>query len=284
MVQALSSPTPGQKGNITDILSQPSKVELYESGLSGSAWLLFIGVIIIVGGGALAIATSNGDALSALGTLIGAWIIGGILGYAGYLAISNALKIERLRLAAHMLRSISLHATLAEQKGNKEALELIQKMAKREKGFITRTFRAAGANVEEAFVEGAIRGIKEKTEPPYILVYRNGVLDTPSTLAANLTARTAGTALGALAFIFLGIILLAVAVIIGSIIAYTTANTLRNHAKLENKIRRLLGLEEKPADAPGAGGLIASILTGGLYLPIYTRKLTDSITAHVTSH
>ncbi len=31
------------------ILSKPSRLELYGSGLSGSAWLLFVGVAVIIG-------------------------------------------------------------------------------------------------------------------------------------------------------------------------------------------------------------------------------------------
>jgi len=54
--------------------------------------------------------------------------------------LSDALKVERLRLAAHMLRNISLHSVLASEKGNNEALRLVSEMEARERGFITRTF------------------------------------------------------------------------------------------------------------------------------------------------
>jgi len=33
-----------------EILAKPSPVELYRSGLSGSAWLLFLGVAAVAGG------------------------------------------------------------------------------------------------------------------------------------------------------------------------------------------------------------------------------------------
>ena len=47
--------------------------------------------------------------------------------------MSDALKVERLRLAAHMLRSKSLHAVLASEKGNDEALRLVSEMEARER-------------------------------------------------------------------------------------------------------------------------------------------------------
>ena len=259
----------------TSILSKPSPVELYRSGLSGSAWLLFLGIAVII-----ASIVYYNVSKSRAAVLI-AWFIGGILGFIGYLAITNALKVERLRLAAHMLRSLSLHAKVAAEKGGSEALRLVEEAERRERGFIVRTFRAAGADVEQAFAQGVLDGIRKGAEPPYILVYRNGVLDAPSTLAANLTARTAGAVFSLLAFMILGLVMLFVGVLLGSLLIYTTARTLKGHATLENRLRRALGLPEVPAEAPGAGGLIASILTLGLYLPIYARSLTASLDAHV---
>jgi len=110
------------------------------------------------------------------------------------------------------------------------------------------------------------------------------VLDAPSTLVANVTARTAGAIISLFAFILLGLILLVIGVLMGSIFVYTTARTLKKHAEMENRVRRLLGLDPVPANAPGVGGLIASIITDGLYLPLYARGLTNSIDSHVTSH
>jgi hypothetical protein len=272
-----------------DVLSKPSRVELYRSGVSGSAWLLFMGSLVIIGGvlywhSSYAVQKNAINALSGLGILLGAWILGGILGFIGYLAVANGLKIERLRLAAHMLRSLNLHALLAHERNNEEALRLVSEAERREMGFIVRSFRAAGADVEQVFVEGVVDGIRRGSEPPYILIYRNGVLDAPSTLIANLTARTAGAVVGLLAFMFLGLIMLVIGILAGSILVYTTGRALKNHAKRENKVRKMLGLPETPVKGPSIGGLIASILTAGLYLPIYARGLTKSIDSHIITH
>ena len=261
-----------------EILAKPSPVELYRSRLSGSAWLLFLGVVAVAGGIAYYNISENWVAI------LVAWFLGGILGYLGFLAITNALKVERLRLAAHMLRSLSLHALMANEKGNDEALRMLGEAEHRERSFIVRAFRAAGVDVEQTFLESTIEGIRKGSEPPYILVYRNGVLDAPATLTANLTARTAGVVIGIFAFILLGLVMLAVGIIIDSIFIYTTSRTLKKHAQLENRVRRQLGLREVPAEGPGAGGLIVSILTGGLYLPIYAKKLTESLDAHIATH
>ncbi len=107
-----------------------------------------------------------------------------------FYASSNTLKVERLRLATHMLRSISLHAVLASERSNSEALRLVSKMEARERGFITRMFRATGVDVTGAFMESTLKGVEKMAQPPYILVHRNCVLDAPSTLVVNLTART----------------------------------------------------------------------------------------------
>ncbi len=103
-------------------------------------------------------------------------------------------------------------------------------------------------------------------------------------MVANITARTAGAIISLFALILLGLIMLVIGVLMGSIFVYTTARTLKNHAEMENRVRRLLGLDPVPANAPGVGGLIASIITGGLYLPLYARSLTSSINLHITSH
>ena len=266
--------------NVLSILSKPSGLELYSSGLSGSAWLLFVGVAVIIG----SIIYYNVAPDNPWGVVLGAWVVGGILGFIGFYALSNALKVERLRLAAHMLRSISLHTALASEKGNSEALRLVGEMEKEERSFIARMFRAAGVDVTSAFMQSTLEGVERVTQPPYILIYRNGVLDAPSTLVANVTARTAGAIMFAFAFILLGLIMLAIGVLIGSIFVYTTARALKKHAEVENKIRQLLGLNPVPAKAPGIGGLIASIITGGLYIPLYARSLTSSIDSHIASH
>ncbi|MCE4627951.1 MAG: hypothetical protein F7C34_02215 [Desulfurococcales archaeon] len=87
--------------------------------------------------------------------------------------IGRSLRIERLRLAVHMLRSQALHARLAVESGNPEAERLVrEKMEREERGFITRAFRAANVNIEEAFVSGALDSIKREAEPPYVLIYR----------------------------------------------------------------------------------------------------------------
>ncbi len=78
-----------------------------------------------------------------------------------------------------------------------------------------------------------VKRTKKGMEPPYILVYRNGVLDTPSTLVANITARTAGAILAVFAFMLLGIIMLGIGILIGSIFVYTTSRALKNHASME---------------------------------------------------
>ncbi len=252
--------------------------------MSGSAWLLFIGIATIIGSIVYYNVALRSNIWGGLGILLGAWVVGGIMGYIGFLALTNALKIERLRLAAHMLRSLSLHAAIASEKNNEKALHIISEAERKEADFIARAFRAAGVNVEQAFVQGAVESVKRGTEPPYILVYRNGVLDAPATLVANLTARTAGAILGIFAFILLGLIMLAIGIIVGSVFVYTTARTLKKHAVIENRIRRLLGLKEVPVEGPGLGGLIASILTGGLYLPIYARNLTEGINSHILTH
>ncbi len=108
--------------------------------------------------------------------MLGAWVIGGILGFIGFYALSNALKVERLRLAAHMLRSISLHTVLVSEKGNGEALRLASEMEAKERGFITRAFRAAGVDVTGVFMESTLKGVEKAAQPPYILVYRNGCI------------------------------------------------------------------------------------------------------------
>ncbi len=77
------------------ILSKPSRLELYSSGLSGSAWLLFVGVAVIIG----SIIYYNVAPGNLWGVLLGAWVIGGILGFIGFYVLPNALKFERLRLA-----------------------------------------------------------------------------------------------------------------------------------------------------------------------------------------
>lgn len=262
-------------------LSRPSPVEAYSSGISGSAWLLFIGAVLVIGSIWYLIANPG---LGGVFAVLGAWIIAGVLGFIGFVAISNSLKVERLRLAAHMLRSLSLHAVLAYQKNSNEALQLVGEAEHREKGFIIRMFRAAGANVEQAFAEGVVDGIRRASEPPYILVYRNGVLDAPSTLIANLTARGFGAAFGVIAFILLGLVMLAVSIILSAVLIYTTGRALRAHATRENKVREILGLPRVPTEAPGIGGLVASILTAGLYLPMYARKLAKNIDMHIHTH
>jgi hypothetical protein len=250
-------------------------LETYRSGLGGSAWLLFLGVVVIVG--SLVLYGRN----NSLGVLLGGWIIGGLLGYIGYMAIIRSLKIERLRLAAHMLRSQTLHAKMAVEHGNPEAERLVAEMEREERGFITRAFRAANVNVEEAFVSSTIDSIKKGSEPPYIVVYRNGVFDAPSTLIANITGQAASAVFALMAFVLLGLIMLAVGVLITPIIVYTTARTLSKHANRENRIRQILGLQQVPSNAPGAGGLLLSIITLGLYLPLYASSLTKSIDNHV---
>jgi len=49
-----------------------------------------------------------------------------------------------------MLRSLSLHALMANEKGNDEALRMLGEAEHRERSFIVRSFRAAGVNVEQA--------------------------------------------------------------------------------------------------------------------------------------
>ena len=115
-------------------------------------------------------------------------------------------------------------------------------------------------------MESTLKGVEKAAQPPYILVYSNGVLDAPSTLVANATARTAGAVISLFAFILFGLILLVIGMLMRSIFVYTTARTLKNHAEMENRVRRLLGLDPVPANAPGVGGLIASIITSELYL------------------
>ncbi len=55
----------------------------------------------------------------------------------------NALKIERLRLAVHMLRSLSMHAALASEKGSEEAMRVLSEAAEKEAGFIERVFQSS---------------------------------------------------------------------------------------------------------------------------------------------
>ncbi|MEB3844321.1 MAG: hypothetical protein LRS48_01400 [Desulfurococcales archaeon] len=55
--------------DVLSILSKPSRLELYSSGLSGSAWLLFIGVAVIIG----SIIYYNVAPGNPWGVVLGAW-------------------------------------------------------------------------------------------------------------------------------------------------------------------------------------------------------------------
>ena len=114
-----------------------------------------------------------------------------------------------------------------------------------------------------------------------MLIYRNGMLDAPSTLIANIGSQAAASAAALIMFVFMGLILLLASIILTPIIVFTTSRALSKHAERENRLRRLLGLPEVPSAAPGARGLLASILTLGLYLPMYARSLTSAIDEHV---
>ncbi len=261
--------------NEIDILTKPSQLELYESEFGGSAWILFIGILAFLGG--IALSDHGND----IGPILAGWFIRGLMGYIGYVGISNSIKIERLRLAAHMLRSHALHARLANEKGDREAERLVVEMEKAERGFIKRAFRAASSKMEEAFVNSALDGIGNKGELPYIVVYRNGMLDAPSTIIHNMTAGALNSIMSLLAFLILGTILLAITVIIAPIVIFLTARALSKHVQRENEVRRILGLHPVTAEAPGIGGLLASILTLGLYIPFYAKSLVKSIDSHV---
>jgi len=133
---------------------------------------------------------------------------------------------------------------------------LLIDVERKESGFIIRAFRATGVNVEQCFVRGVVEGIEKSSEPPYILIYRNGILDVPSTLVANLTTRMASAGIALLVFILLGVIMLMITIIMTPILVYTTGRALRKHAVRENNVRRALGLPETPEEAPGIGGSI----------------------------
>ncbi len=212
--------------------------------------------------------------------LIG-WFLGGILGYIGYAAILRGLVIERLRLAAHMLRSHTLHAKVVLEGNNHEAIDLIVEVEHKEKGFVKRAFRVANVNVGEAFLTGALDGISRNADPPCVIIYRNGILDAPSTITANITGPLISSAAAVIMFLLFGFIMLIVAAIFAPIFIYTTARTLRKHANMENKPRKSLGLPPVPSESPGISGLILSIFSLGLYIPLYARSLTESIDAYV---
>ena len=193
----------------------------------------------------------------------------------------DCFRVERLRLAAHMLRSQALYAKLALENGNPEAERLVAEMEQAERGFIIRAFRAANISVEEAFASSALEGIRRGSEPPYIVVYRNGLLDAPSTLAANMAGRAAASAFSLLAFIFLGLIMLLVSIIATPIIVYTTGRALSKHAAVGEEGERDAGHSTSFQQCSQHWGLVASILTLRLYLPIYAGTLVRGVDTHV---
>lgn len=269
-----------------EILTKPSSVELSESGISHSVRFTFLGVTLLIGGPFVSIIVhyAIGDPFSIL-LFMFSLLSGLILWFLGVLTVGDTLKVMRLKLAAHMLRSLSLHAVLAYDRGSSEAMKRVIKAEQEEKGFIVRAFRAIGVNVEQAFILGALQGAMRASEMPYIMVYRNGILDGASaTLVSYVTAATIRSTTFIVALILLGLVMFIVSILADPILVYTTARTLRNHAKRENEIRRALGLAETPAEAPGIGGLIVSLLTLGLYLPVYARNLEKSITTHILTH
>lgn len=153
-------------------------------------------------------------------------------------------------------------------------------------------FEAASIGVS-AFVTGAQDAARKGSEPPYILIYKTGVLDKPSSALVNFIVKTVWVIILVLVFLLLGLSTLTIGVFVSSILVgvfsaplfiYAIARKLRSHAELENKIRKSLGLSYVPKDAPGLGALIASILTGGLYLPIYAKKLVKSVNKHISTH
>jgi len=267
-----------------ELLSKPSPLELNKTGLSGATWIIFAGTAVILGTFIGIILVNNDD--SRMLVLIAGWLLAGIIGFIGYVAIFNTLMAERLRLAAHMYRSLNLHAYIAARQGNKEALQMLRDVEREESRFVTRALRAAKDNVGEVFAASVVDSIEKTANPPYILVYQNGILDVPSTLALNFTSSMLSSMIALLAFILLGLLMLVIAIILVPILIYTTGKTLQKHIARENSVRRVLGLKETETTekAPTIAGLVVSILSLGLYLPIYTRKLIKGIDKHIEEH
>jgi len=258
-------------------LLKPSPLELHSTGLSRATWLIFIGVVLFIGALIDSITRPSSD----LSPLFVGWLLAGIFGLAGYVKIMSTLKFERLKLAAHMFRSMNLYAYIAMKQGNREALLLLSDVGREEYGFVIGAFRDAGINTEQYFVQDAIKNMEKLSEPPYILVYRSGILDVPATLMTHYTLRGVTSLLALLALILFGLLMLMTTIIGAPIFIYLTGRTLRNHAIRENKVRRALGLPETPEEAPDIRGLLLSILSAGLYLPIYARKLARSVDEHI---
>ncbi len=238
--------------------------------------------VVIIGSGYSKF--SDSDLMFMLLQMFVAWLIAGIFGFIGYLRIIRALQVAKLKLAAHMFRVHSLYAWLAVEKGNKRAEELVEKMASREYDFVYKTFSAAGINLPVTFATNLIESAKAKSEPPYIIVYRNGVFDAPSTLVANVVARLASATVAMAMLIIFGVAMLAGGILLTAITVYSISKKLKNHILMENTIRQELGLVELPVNTPGAGGMILSILTAGFYLPIYTSSFSKALDYHITSH
>jgi len=257
-------------------LLKPSPLELHSSGLSRAAWLIFIGVVLFIG----ALIGSIIEPSSALFLLFMGWLLAGLSGLAGYANIVSTLRFERLKLAAHMFRSMNLYAYIAMKRGNREALLLLSDVGREEYGFVIGAFRATGVNAEQ-YVQDTFKTAEKVFEPPYILVYRSGILDVPATLMTHYTLRGISSLLALFAFILFGLLMLMGTIIGAPILIYLTGRALRNHAIRENKVRRALGLPETPEEAPDIRGLLLSILSAGLYLPIYARKLARSVDGHI---
>jgi len=264
-------------------LTTPSPIELSRSGLSASAWLISAATIIFI---ASIIITALDKSSSAWMYLVMGWLFSGFLGFVGYVAVAHTLKLERLKLGAHMFRALNLHAYLALEKNNIEAIQLLSDAESKESGFILRAFRAAGVNVEQGLVLNTIESIRRASTPPYVLIYRDGVLDVPSTFAANVFLRGMSAFMGLFAFIILGLVMVLVTVVISSIVIYLTGRALKGHITRENAVRRVLGLPELEVakSTPSIVGLVISIVSGGIYLPLYAKKLINSIDAHIENH
>ena len=257
-------------------VSMPLPLELEESNVSWSAWLLFIGNLLSMIG-LLELIRENLLASIAL------MMFGGVFGFIGFFAVFYSLRVERVKLAVHMLRSISMHAELALKKGNMDALRLIDEAWRRERGFVTRMLRLVGINPEQVFAERVINGVA-RFRAPVILVHSDGMLDLPATFTANVMGSAMASVMALFGFIVLGFIFNTVALLISPIVIYLTGRALRKHAERENKIRSLLGLPPVPSSAPRAAWILLSILTGGLLLPVFAKKLANSIDSHVLSH
>ena len=255
---------------------EPLPWELEESNISWSAWLVFIGNLLTALGVLFLLRWNFAGTLFSM-------IIGGLFGFIGYFAILHSLRVERVKLAAHMLRSISMHAELASKAGNMDALRLIDNAWRKERGFVKRMLMLAGVNPEYVFAERVVSGVT-KFRVPVITVYRGGMVDLPATFTANLMGSAMASVMALFGFIVLGFIFNTIALLAGAIVIYLTSRALRKHAERENEIRRLLGLPAVPSKAPSGAWALLSIITGGLTLPLYAKKLADSIDNHVLSH